>query len=503
MHKVLYRKWRPKTFDEVVGQKHVTNILRNQILNKRISHALMFCGVRGTGKTSCAKIFAKAVNCLNNVNGNPCLKCEMCKKIEESSTLDVLEVDAASNNSVENIRLIREESNLVTSEATYRVYIIDEFHMLSSGAFNAFLRTLEEPAKNVIFILATTEYHKIPKTIISRCQRFDFRMVDENDIYSRLKFVSEKEKISIDDDSLLLISKNSEGSMRDALSILEQCANCETNNIDSNLVRQTLGLSDSIKIEEIVNSILSSNVKNALDIVQDLYENGKNMIYICEMMMSLFHDLFCYKSSNMFFNSCSFNKDKILELSSLSSLKYFINCFDILKESYIQIKESANPLYEINEAIIKISNATNKCEKKKNVITFEDKISEENKKKNNLESEDKINNGNNNCEFEKLECWNDVIKSIHSKISSSLSFLLKGTNAYISNDSIMIDTNDFVFDMIQKSHVEIERIIFEKTNKNYKICKFESRKPICNENKLDIKYLENKAKSSGLDFEIN
>ena len=492
MYKVLYRKWRPKIFDDIVGQNQITNILKSQISSKRISHALMFCGVRGTGKTSCAKIFAKAVNCLNNKNGNPCLNCEMCKKIEKSSVLDVLEIDAASNNSVENIRLIREESNLVPSEATYRVYIIDEFHMLSSGAFNAFLRTLEEPAKNVIFILATTEYHKIPKTIISRCQKFDFRMINENSIYSRLKFVSDQEKIPIDEDSLRLISKSAEGSMRDALSILEQCANCDQGKLDVNVVRKTLGLSDSSKVEEIVSYVLSSDLKNSLDILHDLYSQGKNMIYVCEMIMSFFHDLFCYKSSSIIFESCLFNKEKISELSLSFSLSFFLKCFDVLKNSYIQIKNSPNPLYEIDEAIIKIFNGVD-SNKEKLKVEFKGE-SQKNESNNKL---------NNDWELQSLDCWNDIIESINSKVSSSLSFLLKGTNAYILNNSIMVDTNDFVFSMIKKSKTEIEKIIFDKTNKNYQINKLESDRSVCNENKLDIKYLEDKAKSSNIEFDIN
>jgi len=222
-YQALYRKWSPLTFDDVIGQSHITQTLVNEIVHNRIAHAYLFCGTRGTGKTSTAKIFSRAINCLNNHNGNPCNECEICKGILDGSNMDVVEIDAASNNGVDNIREIRDEVAYAPSKSKYKVYIIDEVHMLSSGAFNALLKTLEEPPSHVIFILATTESHKIPATILSRCQRFDFKRISTDDVVNRLKQIIQKDHINIDDKGLRLIARVSDGSMRDALSILDQC----------------------------------------------------------------------------------------------------------------------------------------------------------------------------------------------------------------------------------------------------------------------------------------
>ncbi len=224
MYQVLYRKWRPQTFADVVGQPHVTASLTGAVQSGRLSHAYLFTGSRGTGKTSCAKILAKAVNCERPVDGNPCNACDTCRGIDSGSILDVIEIDAASNNGVDNIRDLREEANYTPTHAKYRVYIIDEVHMLSTGAFNALLKTLEEPPEHVKFILATTEVHKLPSTILSRCQRFDFKRIEPQDIADRLKFVAVQENISLTDDGAMLIARVSDGAMRDALSLLDRCA---------------------------------------------------------------------------------------------------------------------------------------------------------------------------------------------------------------------------------------------------------------------------------------
>lgn len=220
----LYRKWRPTAFDEVKGQDHIVTTLRNQMLSGRIGHAYLFCGTRGTGKTSIAKIFARAVNCEHPINGSPCNQCPSCRSILENSSMNVVEIDAASNNGVENIREIREQVQYPPTDGKYRVYIIDEVHMLSIGAFNALLKTLEEPPSYVIFILATTEVHKIPITILSRCQRYDFKRISLDTIAGRLKELTDAEQIEIEDKALRYVAKAADGSMRDALSLLDQCA---------------------------------------------------------------------------------------------------------------------------------------------------------------------------------------------------------------------------------------------------------------------------------------
>ncbi len=492
MYKVLYRKWRPKTFDEVVGQFHVTDILKNQVCSSRVPHALMFCGARGTGKTSCAKIFAKAINCLNNKSGNPCLECEICKKIEESALLDVSEIDAASNNGVENIRSIIEGTNLASSEAKYKVYIIDEFHMLSAGAFNAFLRTLEEPHENVVFILATTEYHKIPRTIVSRCQRFDFYKVDLDSIKKRVKFVCESEKISIDDDAVDIISKNSEGSVRDALSILDQCSNFD-GNIDKNVVYETLGLSDSVSVENIVENLFDHNLKEAISSFHSLDKKGRNIVYLCDMMMSFIHDLFCYKTTNILFDSCNFDKEKIMRLSDGYSLNVLLECFDILKDSNIKMQRVSNKKYELEEAIIKIFCVLNGKKENKGAFGLDSNNKKEIEKKS-----DKMPDDNN-----ELKCWGKIVEEI-SKISSSLSSMLKGSRAYIRENNLMIDTNDLVFGMIKKSLDSITQIVYDETKKNYSICQFiEKSSDNSKVKSRDINSLIDKASASGVQMTIN
>ena len=441
-YKVLYRKWRPKIFDEVVGQKNVTDILKSQIISGRIPHALMFCGVRGTGKTSCAKIFAKAVNCLENNDGNPCLKCQNCKKIENGNVIDVYEIDAASNNGVENIRTIREESNFVSSELKFKVYIVDEFHMLSSGAFNAFLRTLEEPQKNVIFILATTEFNKIPKTIVSRCQKFDFHRIPNDIIADRLRFVSEKENININSEALDLIAKNSDGAMRDALSILDQCSNYEK--IDKNKINKILGLSGSQYIENLIENIINSNLKKSVEIIEDLFYQGKNLARECENMINFFHDIIFFHASGEFLENSLNTKDSILNLSKNISLKKAILCFKILEECYFQMSKSSSQRAELEIAIIEIFNKLNNNseikptkpvmdissggagENTSDLIFKSQKNSNEPKieiasKKISIstvsaaERTAKIKNN-----FRTLDCWQNILEEIKNKVSNSL-----------------------------------------------------------------------------------
>ena len=238
----LYRKFRPITFSEIVGQEHITRTLRNQIIAGRVGHAYLFNGGRGTGKTSAAKILARAINCLNPKDGEPCNECEICKGAINGSLTDIVEMDAASNNSVEDIRSIREEVNFLPTKAKYRVYIIDEVHMLSTGAFNALLKTLEEPPEHVKFILATTEPQKLPATILSRCQRFDFKKISNENIIKRLNIVCEKSNIEITKEALNIIAVLSEGAMRDALSILERCIQDGENKIDEDKIKDLVGI---------------------------------------------------------------------------------------------------------------------------------------------------------------------------------------------------------------------------------------------------------------------
>ncbi|MDY4191819.1 MAG: DNA polymerase III subunit gamma/tau, partial [Oscillospiraceae bacterium] len=250
MYQALYRKYRPKSFDDVVGQEHITSTLKNEVLTGKIAHAYLFCGSRGTGKTTCAKILAKAVNCPDLRDGSPCGECEICRGIDDGSLLDVLEIDAASNNGVDNIRQLREDAFFTPSMAKYRVYIIDETHMLSTGAFNALLKIMEEPPSHVLFILATTEAHKVPATILSRCQRFDFHRIKSGDIARYLEKIAGKEGVELTHDGALLIGRLSDGGMRDAVSLLDQCIS-QGSRITAELVSRTAGLAGSRPVLEL------------------------------------------------------------------------------------------------------------------------------------------------------------------------------------------------------------------------------------------------------------
>ena len=273
----LYRKYRPSTFETMVGQENVTKILKNQIKSGKISHAYIFSGTRGTGKTSAAKVFSRAINCLNPKDGEPCNECEVCKNILEGNTTDVIEMDAASNNSVENIRQIRQEVVYATIDVKYRVYIIDEAHMLTTSAFNALLKTLEEPPANVVFILATTEQHKIPVTILSRCLRFDFNRISEDDIINRLKIVLEEEKINYEEDAIKFIAKLAEGGMRDALSILERCISEYQDILKYEDVLRIVGAIDKQVINSIVEDIINLNSVEAISKLDEIIKKGKDL----------------------------------------------------------------------------------------------------------------------------------------------------------------------------------------------------------------------------------
>ena len=296
MYRALYRKWRPQVFSDVSGQGHITETLMNEISTGRLSHAYLFTGSRGTGKTTCAKILAKAVNCLNPVNGNPCNECQICRGIDDGSILDVTEIDAASNNSVDNIRDLRDEVNFTPAAAKYRVYIIDEVHMLSGGAFNALLKTLEEPPGHVLFILATTEVQKLPATILSRCQRFDFRRIPPEDIAARLMTVANNENLQLDEEAALLIARVSDGALRDALSILDQCAGYNEP-ITIKTVGNAAGLLGKDYLFEISDALLNEDSSKILDIIDKLHSSSCDMERLMNELVNHFRNIMIAKTT--------------------------------------------------------------------------------------------------------------------------------------------------------------------------------------------------------------
>ncbi len=288
MYQALYRKWRPRTFDEVVGQEHITEILKKQVLTDRPSHAYLFTGTRGTGKTTCAKLLAKAVNCLNPVGGNPCNECEICRGIDSGAILDVTEMDAASNNGVDDVRAIRDEAVYAPVAARRRVYIIDEVHMLSKSAFNALLKTIEEPPEHLIFILATTELYKVPATILSRCQRYSFHRVPPELIRTRLMQVAQAEGLELEEEAAGLLSRLADGALRDALSLLDQCSGAR---IDRERVLSAIGLAENEEICRLLEAVQRGDCDAALEILDSLYQAGKDVASVLEQLASLHRDL--------------------------------------------------------------------------------------------------------------------------------------------------------------------------------------------------------------------
>ena len=358
MYQVLYRKYRPRVFSDVYGQDHVTSTLINEIKENRISHAYLFTGSRGTGKTTCAKILAKAVNCEHGENGEPCNECEICRGLDAGTIYDVVEIDAASNNGVDNIRDLREEANYTPSRGRYRVYIIDEVHMLSTGAFNALLKTLEEPPAHVIFILATTEVHKLPATILSRCQRFDFKRIQPETMAKRLIQVAELENMKLDNDAAILISRIADGGMRDALSILDQCAG-RGKAIDSRLVSEIAGIAGRESLYELSDAICNQDSSAALNVISKLHQNSYDMERLCVEMINHFRNFLIVKTVNKSRELIICTDDEyntIVSSAKNFSLAKIIFALDLFQATLTVIKGGANSRIEMEMSFIKLCN---------------------------------------------------------------------------------------------------------------------------------------------------
>lgn len=344
MYRVLYRKWRPKTFEDVTGQPQVTQTLKQELVAGRIAHAYLFTGSRGTGKTTCAKILAKAINCLQPIDGEPCGTCEICRGIDEGSVTDVVEIDAASNNGVDNIRMLREEAGFTPAMAKYRVYIIDEVHMLSIGAFNALLKTLEEPPAHVVFILATTEVHKMPATILSRCQRFEFKRISPADSAQRLRYIAKEEGADLDDEAALLIARLADGALRDALSILDQCIGV-SNHVTTEVVCSTVGIVGREHLYQLVDAVASQDSAKALELIDQLYHSSKDMARLCEELSVYFRNMMLIKTMKdaSAFIPVSEEEFQSLTKQALSlSLTAILHGLDAIQDALEKIYRGAN-----------------------------------------------------------------------------------------------------------------------------------------------------------------
>jgi DNA polymerase-3 subunit gamma/tau len=361
-HQAIYRKFRPKIFDDVLGQEHVTKTLKNQILSDNIAHAYLFSGIRGTGKTSTAKIFARAVNCTNSHDGNPCNECDICKSILDETNMDVIEMDAASNNGVEDIRELRDKVKFLPVKSKYKVYIIDEVHMLSKGAFNALLKTLEEPPEHLLFILATTEPQKIPATILSRCQRFDLKRIKSSVIVENMKNICQEINVKYDEKALKLIAANSEGAMRDALSILDRCVSFNNEKVDYEIVINLLGTVNYQVVMEAANSLMDKSIEKTMILVDDILNSGKELSFFLDELIICFRNMLIIKTTNSTDNLMRVSEDEAEALKNASakiSVDEIVNYIEDLSTAQLECKRSLNPRVLLETKLIKMLQGVN------------------------------------------------------------------------------------------------------------------------------------------------
>lgn len=505
MHKALYRVYRPKNFSDVIGQEHIVRTLKNQIENNNVGHAYLFCGTRGTGKTSTAKIFSRAVNCTNLHNDEPCNECENCREILEDKTMDVVEIDAASNNSVDDIRELRENVKYSPAKAKYKVYIIDEVHMLSQGAFNALLKTLEEPPSYVIFILATTEPHKIPATILSRCQRFDFKRVTVKDISSRMRYICEKEGIEADEKALNLIARNSQGALRDALSILDQCISFEGNKISYNDVIELLGSVNIEQLFDLSESIIKEDTRKSLQILNDFIIWGKDVRNLVNDLIDHFRNLMVCKISNDLDEIISLPEetiDLLKQQAETIDTNNLIRILNILSETQDGMKISSNPRVLMEVTMMKIAQPMFDESKEaliKRIENLEQKIESGNIKVNHISTNQTVDNFNENnqqnsnivekqedenIEYENLKgddiklvekSWKKILQKMKEDKNQVIRALLQDVDSFnISEDTLyIIFTDNYSF---AKSRLDspatiqyVEKVIREVLNRSFSV----------------------------------
>ena len=431
----LYRKFRPTKFSEIVGQEHITRTLKNQIIANRVGHAYLLTGGRGTGKTSAAKILARAINCLNPQDGEPCNECEICKAAIQGSLTDIVEMDAASNNSVEDIRSIREEVNFLPTVAKYRVYIIDEVHMLSTGAFNALLKTLEEPPEHVKFILATTEPQKLPATILSRCQRFDYKKISPENIKLRLDYICKESNINITEEALKTISVLAEGAMRDGLSILERCVQEGEDEINDDKVKELVGIPKVEYINKIVNSVIDENVDNTLQNIDEVIADGKDLNNLIWEIIKYVKDILVFKSSG---NLSLYNEvelTKIKEIADKTSKERLLNMIYSLSELANDLKVTTQKTIMLEVGIMKLcsqNNITNNTQS--NVNNSSENISQNinNQTSGVYASFSNSNVSNNNSNTQELE---NKIKQLESKIDKISNLVIHNSGTNVDNST--------------------------------------------------------------------
>ena len=454
-YKVLYRKYRPQDFDSVVGQEYTTTLLKNIVKDEKISHAYIFTGPRGTGKTSSAKIFARAINCLDPKDGNPCNKCSNCKIANENP--DIIEIDAASNNSVDDIRDLIDNSRLAAAVSKYKVYIIDEFHMLSTSAFNALLLTLEEPPSNVVFILATTDIQSVPITVLSRCQRFDFKPISNEDIVKRLKFVCKQEKIKISDEAIDEISYMSNGGLRDALSILDQISS-KDGSIDVDDIIQNFGSISTKKVKELINEFNEKNIDNIINLIKNFKENGIDYRILTNKLINEFKNILIDMRKNIYDYSFDFNDiyDLIIELSnSLSNTRNTVDPYIFIEIILLKYVNVSRETLEIkNDDNSDVSRETSKESKKSTEVSSEEEQTNSDIEENNEKIEEerteekpiKVKTNTNKCSVDVdvriNNCFVNAKREFLAKIKEKWNdFLIYESNANKELMSYILDTD--------------------------------------------------------------
>lgn len=533
MYRVLYRKWRPAVFTDVSGQEHITLTLQNEVSSGRLNHAYLFTGSRGTGKTTCAKILAKAVNCLNPQNGNPCGECEICKGIDDGSILDIVEMDAASNRKIDDIRQIIDEVQFKPAKCKYRVYIVDEVHMLTTEAFNALLKTLEEPPEHVIFILATTEVHKLPQTIRSRCQRFDFHRIPPKAIADRVEYVVSQENAEITESAALMLASVADGALRDALSLLDSCL-AVSSHIDEEVVRNAAGLVSKTYLFELATAIINKNPTRSLEIIDRLYSESKDMARLCDELVEHFRALMLIKTIKNPRDILIMSDDEFEQAVTQSdylSLADIVFYMDVLSRAYQRMGRGTGDRTELEMALVKLSateldgtvealtarvTALEKAVKRGITVNYAQPAQQSVQ----AEAAQSASVPNTQTEVEEpfakpepehkkapvakpapevkpvaqrasvnldelydnavpFARWVEVVDSLKS-VSRSIAAAFAGSTAYESGNYLLIDTNnELAFDLLRQNgrRAEIKQTLLELTGKNYSLGPYKRSTP--------------------------
>ena len=533
MYRVLYRKWRPAVFTDVSGQEHITSTLQNEVSSGRLNHAYLFTGSRGTGKTTCAKILAKAVNCLNPQNGNPCGECEICKGIDDGSILDIVEMDAASNRKIDDIRQIIDEVQFKPAKCKYREYIVDEVHMLTTEAFNALLKTLEEPPEHVIFILATTEVHKLPQTIRSRCQRFDFHRIPPKAIADRVEYVVSQENAEITESAALMLASVADGALRDALSLLDSCL-AVSSHIDEEVVRNAAGLVSKTYLFELATAIINKNPTRSLEIIDRLYSESKDMARLCDELVEHFRALMLIKTIKNPRDILIMSDDEFEQAVTQSdylSLADIVFYMDVLSRAYQRMGRGTGDRTELEMALVKLSateldgtvealtarvTALEKAVKRGITVNYAQPAQQSVQ----AEAAQSASVPNTQTEVEEpfakpepehkkapvakpapevkpvaqrasvnldelydnavpFARWVEVVDSLKS-VSRSIAAAFAGSTAYESGNYLLIDTNnELAFDLLRQNgrRTEIKQTLLELTGKNYSLGPYKRSTP--------------------------